>query len=161
VGSYFASKFLVLALIAVVQAALLFFIARAWCRPPGPPTLQWLTLAALAVAGTTVGLFFSALARSEEVATALAPIAAIPQIILAGVVAPLNGFVRFLAKGFIGVHWAQQALERLLPEADQALLGRQRQSFFIPWAIVLLQAAMGATATVIVLWRTKGKAASR
>ena len=161
VGSYFASKFLVLALIAVVQATLLFIIVRAWCRPPGPAALQWLTLAALAVAGATVGLFISALARSEEVATALVPIAVIPQIILAGVVAPLDGFVRFLAKGFISVHWAQQALERLLPEADLAFLGRQKEGFFIPWAIVLTQAAVGAAATVVVLWQTKGKVASR
>ncbi len=134
VGSYFASKFLVLALIAVVQATLLFCIVRAWCRPPGPAALQWLTLAALTVAGTTVGLLISAIARSEEVATALVPIAVIPQIILAGVVAPLNGFVRFLAKGFISVHWAQQALERLLPEADLALLGRQKEGLLgVPW----------------------------
>jgi hypothetical protein len=80
-------------------------------------------------------------------------------LVRAGVVAPLNGFVRFLANGFISVHWAQQALERLLPDGDLAFLGRQRQSFFIPWAIVLAQAAVSAAATIIILWRTKGKAA--
>jgi hypothetical protein len=52
-------------------------------------------------------------------------------------------------------------LERLLPEADRTLLDRQRQSSFIPWAIVLVQATVSAAATIIVLWRTKGKAASR
>jgi hypothetical protein len=88
-------------------------------------------------------------------------IAVIPQIILAGVVAPLNGFVRFLAKGFISVHWAQQALERVLPDADQVLLGRQTGGILAPLAIVLGQAAVGAAATVFVLWQTKGKAASR
>ena len=36
VGSYFASKILVLTIIAVVQATLLFIIVRPWCRPPGP-----------------------------------------------------------------------------------------------------------------------------
>ena len=90
VGSYFVSKFLVLALIGVAQATLLFGIVRAWCRPPGRRLSQWLTLAALAAAGTAVGLLISAVARSEEVATALVPIAVIPQIILAGVVAPLE-----------------------------------------------------------------------
>ena len=94
-------------------------------------------------------------------ATALVPIAVIPQIILAGVVAPLNGLVRFLAKGFITVHWAQQALERLLPEADLTFLGRQRGTSWFPWAIVLVQAAVGAAATFVVLWQTRGKAASR
>jgi ABC-type multidrug transport system permease subunit len=161
VSSYFASKFLVLALIAVVQATLLFGIVSPWCQPPGSIALQWLTLAALAVAGAAVGLLLSALARSEEVATALVPIAVIPQIILAGVVAPLSGLVRILAKGFIAVHWAQQALERLLPESERAFLGRQEEAFWGPWTIVLAQAAVAAAATLIVLWRTQGKAASR
>jgi hypothetical protein len=72
------------------------------------------------------------------------------------VVAPLSRLVRFLAKGFISVHWAQQALERLLPDADLAFLGRQRDGFLAPWAIVFAQAAAGAVATVLVLWQTKG-----
>ena len=89
------------------------------------------------------------------------PIAVIPQIILAGVVAPLKGLVQLLAKGFITVHWAQQALERLLPEADLTLLGRQKGDFLVPWGIVLLQTAVGVAATFIALWQSKGKAASR
>jgi hypothetical protein len=161
VAAYFASKFLVLALIGVVQATLLFGIVSPWCQPPGSAALQWATLSVLAVAGTAIGLFISASARSEEVATALVPIAVIPQIILAGVVAPLNGPVQFLAKGFITVHWAQQALESLLPEADLTFLGRQDAGFMGPWAIVLAQAAVGAAATIVVLWRTKGKAGLR
>ena len=35
VMSYFISKFLVLALIGVLQATLLFGIVRPWCQPPG------------------------------------------------------------------------------------------------------------------------------
>ena len=35
VAGYFASKFLVLSLIGVLQASLLFRIVRAWCRPAG------------------------------------------------------------------------------------------------------------------------------
>jgi ABC transport system ATP-binding/permease protein len=161
VTGYFASKFLVLAVIAVVQATLLFLIVRVWCQPPGSAALQWATLAMLAVAGTAIGLFISALARSEEVATALVPIAVIPQIILAGVVAPLSGPVRFLARGFVSVQWAQQALESLLPQADLTILGRATAGFRGPWAIVLAQAAVGAAATVIVLWQTRGKSGSQ
>jgi ABC-2 type transporter len=110
------------------------------------------------VAGTAVGLFISAAARSEEVAMALVPIAVIPQIILAGVVAPLNGLVRFLARGFITVYWAQEALEQLLPDADLTILGQQKETFLRPWTIVLAQAAVGAAATFFVLWQTRGKA---
>jgi hypothetical protein len=61
----------------------------------------------------------------------------------------------------MSVFWAQQALERLLPEADRALLGRQSGDFLAPLAIVLAQAAVGAAATIVVLWQTKGKARSR
>ncbi len=161
VTSYFASKFLVLALIAVLQATLLFVLVRPWCQPPGSAALQWITLASLAVAGTAIGLLISALARSEEVATALVPIAVIPQIILAGVVAPLSGPVQFLAKGFIAVYWAQQSLESLLPAADLDLLERPQPGYSGPWAIVLMQGAVAAAATVVVLWRTQGKAGSR
>jgi hypothetical protein len=64
------------------------------------------------------GLRDRALTRSEEVATALVTIAVIPQIILAGVVAPLNGFVRFLAEGFMSVHWRRRAVVSRSPKAE-------------------------------------------
>jgi ABC-type multidrug transport system ATPase subunit/pSer/pThr/pTyr-binding forkhead associated (FHA) protein len=161
VSSYFLSKFLVLALITFLQATLLFFIVRPWCQPPGFSVLQWLTLDALAVAGTAAGLLISALARTEEVATALVPIAVIPQIILAGVVAPLNGLVQLLAEGFISVYWARQALESLLSDGDLELLQRQNDGFSIPCAIVFVQAMLAVAATVVILWKTKGKAGLR
>jgi hypothetical protein len=49
----------------------------------------------------------------------------------------------------------------LASEADWTFLGQHREGFFVPWAIVLAQVAVGAVATVVVLWRTKGRAASR
>ena len=114
VSAYFASKLLLLAAIGIVQAALLWAMVQALCRLPGSPALQWLTLSTLAVAGTAIGLLISAIARSEELATALVPIVVIPQIILAGAIAPLNGLTRWVAQGFVSVYWAQQALEQLL-----------------------------------------------
>jgi ABC transport system ATP-binding/permease protein len=161
VAGYFAAKFLVLTFIGLSQAALLFLIVRIWCRPPGSVFLQWSALSALAVAGTAIGLLISALARSEEVATALVPIAVIPQIILAGVVAPMKGPALFLAEWFTTVYWGQKALERLLPDADLTFLGREPAGFSGPWAIVLAQAAVGAAATIVVLSRTRGKAGLR
>lgn len=123
--------------------------------------MQWSALAALAVAGTAIGLLISAMARSEEVATALVPLAVIPQIILAGVVAPLTGPARLLAQGLITVYRGQQALESLLPEADRRILGRQAEGFAGPCAIVLAQAGAAAAATIIVLWQTRARADSR
>jgi ABC transport system ATP-binding/permease protein len=157
VGAYFASKLLVLAATGILQVALLWGIVQAWCRPPGSPGLQWLVLSALAVAGTAIGLLISAIARSEEMATALVPIVVIPQIILAGVIAPLNGFARLMAQGFVTVHWGQQALERLLPEADLMLLGKTEADWRIPFATVLIHLVVAAILCVVVLLRSEDK----
>ena len=102
------------------------------CQP-----LQWLTLASPATAGTAVGPLISAVARSEEVATALVPIAVIPQIILAGVIAPLSGIAQALAKGLVTVYWGREGLERLLPRADLSLIGRGDDDWSIPLLLTL------------------------
>ncbi len=160
VAAYFASKLVVLALIAAIQATLLFVIVRIWCQPAGWVPQQWAVLTALAVAGTAIGLFISALARSEEVAIALLPIIVIPQLILAGVVAPLSGLVELIAKGFVTVYWAERALEGLAAEADP-IFADYKGDFWGPWLLVLTHATAGAVAAVVVLWRTKGKTHSR
>jgi ABC-type multidrug transport system ATPase subunit/pSer/pThr/pTyr-binding forkhead associated (FHA) protein len=161
VDSYFSSKFLVLTLIGVMQTTLLFGVVWVWCRPPGVPALVWVTLVALAIAGTAIGLTISAVAQSEEVATALVPIAVIPQIILAGVITRLSGMAQLIANGLITVYWGQLALERLLPTNDLRLLAREEGNWFYPWAIVLAHAVVGAAATMGVLWRTQGRRGSR
>ncbi len=155
--SYFVSKLLVLALVGTLQATMLFGIVRPWCHPPGQAAAQWATLAALAVAGTAVGLLISAVARTEEVATALVPIAVIPQIILAGLVVPLKGFVKYLARGFITVYWGQQAIERLLSDTDRMLLKREKAEWVVALLVILLHALAAAVATVVILQLTAGK----
>jgi len=161
VGAYFASKFTVLTVISVAQASLLFVIVRAWCDPPGSAGLQWLTLASLATAGTAVGLLISAVARSEEVATALVPIAVIPQIIMAGVIAPLSGLTKSLASGIISVHCGRRALELFLPEADLARLGREKGDWQGAWLLVLAQTALVCFAALTFLRRTRGRGSPR
>lgn len=146
--SYFASKYLVLTAIVLVQVSLLFGIARGWCHPSGSAFLQWLTLALVGMAGTAVGLSISALARSEEVATAMVPTSVIPQIVLAGVIAPLSG----VAKALITVHWAVEALECLLPDADLVPLGRESASCVGPLSILLAHAVAFSMATMAILW---------
>jgi ABC-type multidrug transport system ATPase subunit len=155
VGAYLVSKLLVLTLIAVAQATLLFGIVRAWCGPGGMAASQWLVLASLAAAGTGVGLLISAVSRSEEVATALVPLAVIPQIVLGGVIAPLNGIAELFAKWSISVYWGQQGLERLIPGDDLALLGREDMSWSVPVAIVLAYAVVAWSASFVVLRRTR------
>jgi hypothetical protein len=146
--SYFVSKLVVLALVVVAQTTLLFGVVRIWCQLPGPIVFEWITLVVLAVAGTSLGLLISAIAPSEEVATALVPIVVVPQIILAGVIARLSGLAKFLANALISVYWGQQALENLLPEGE---LGREGGSWFFPFFVVLTHAMVGAFATIVAL----------
>ena len=151
--SYFASKCVVLVLIAWIQVLLLFGIIRLWCSPAGSAVGQVVVLAALAAAGTMLGLLISALARTEEVATALVPIAIIPQIILAGVIAPLQGLGKLLANGLITSRWAAQALEALLPEEMLVLPQEERAEYRGSVGMVALHVLVFAAATLVVLWR--------
>ncbi len=135
--SYFASKLVVLLTTAAIQATLLFAVVRWVCGPAGEAVGQWLFLVSLAAAGTTVGLLLSAIAASEEVATALVPAAVIPQIVLAGVIAPLSGPTKWLAKLGVSTYWGQAGLEQLLPEVDRIGLGIEADSAWLP-ALVLV-----------------------
>ena len=157
VGGYLASKLVPLCMICAAQATLLFAIVRPWCAPPGSPVLQWLVLVTLATAGTAVGLLISALARSEETATALVPIAVIPQIILAGVIAPVEGWRRTLADVLVSVGWGRRALERLLPAADLTLGGRDPGDWLAAWWCLVAQALLAVVAARLVLGRTRGE----
>jgi energy-coupling factor transporter ATP-binding protein EcfA2 len=157
VGGYFLSKVLVLTLTGAFQVTLLFAIARLWCAPPGSATAQWATLAGLAMTGTLVGLLISALARTEEVATALVPVIVIPQIILAGVVVPLKGLGRSFARGVITVYWGQQALERTLPGTDLTLIGRQEGDWTAALGVILIHAVTAAIGVIVALHLTGRK----
>jgi ABC-type multidrug transport system ATPase subunit len=154
VGPYLGSKLIVLALIATVQATVLFAIVRAWCRPPGPIVPQWFALATLAVAGVSAGLVVSALARTEETATALVPMVVIPQIILSGVIADLgDGLARWLANGLVAVRWGQEALDRLSPSSADT------SDWWTPWSIVVAHAVVAAAITAVVLARSSSRRA--
>jgi ABC-type multidrug transport system permease subunit len=151
IDSYVASKLAVLLLIVLVQVTLLFGIVRIWCDPPVSGFGQWCVLLAVAVAGTCLGLLISAVARSEDVAVALVPIAVLPQIILAGVIVPLTGVGDWLARGVITVRWAEQALESLFAPADLEAIGRQANGYIVPLAMVVAHAAAFVIAALVTL----------
>jgi ABC transport system ATP-binding/permease protein len=150
--SYYVSKYLVLLAIGLIQVTLLFGIVRPWCDPDGPAGAQWLVLAALMAAGTALGLLISACSPTEEVASALVPVAVIPQIILAGVIAPLTGIGKLLGYGLITCFWGRRALEGLLPESTVTWLGREELSPWPQLGVVLVHAGAFITVTVVILW---------
>jgi ABC-2 type transport system permease protein len=104
------------------------------------------------VAGTALGLLISAFARTEDVAVALVPIAVMPQIILAGVIAPLSGLGKLLAKGAITVHWAEQCLESLFPDVDRERLGLHADGYAMPLCVVAAHACVFVLLTLLTLW---------
>jgi ABC transport system ATP-binding/permease protein len=152
--SYYASKLVVLLAIGMVQVTLLFLVVRLVCGPPGNVIGQWAVLSMLVLAGTTLGLLISAVSRTEEVATALVPVAVIPQIILAGVIAPLSGVPEVLAKGLTSAYWGQEGLAALLPEIDRAVLGRQPLSVVASLGLLTGHAA-GCAVLTLPLLRTR------
>jgi len=155
VDSYYASKSVVLASIGLLQVALLFAIVRVWCGPPGNAFGQLAILSLLAICGTTAGLLISVLARTEEVAVALVPVIVIPQIILAGVVAPLSGFAEVIARGTITSYSGQQGLEALIPAADSSSFGLVQRSLTNAMIASGIHAFLSILLAVLVLRRKR------
>ncbi len=113
-GIYYVAKLIVLGLVALSQGFVVFGIVNAWCGLPALPnpagvTSQSLTVSGLAILGTLTGLAISALSRSEEVAVRTVPIVLIPQIVLAGVIATLEGLLLWAARAFVSSFWAYKA----------------------------------------------------
>ncbi len=114
-GVYYMAKLAVLGFSSLVQSFIVFGIVDAYC---GLPSVEWpaglvrqaATVAAVAMLGTLTGLAISALSKSEEVAVRTVPIVLIPQIVLANVIAPLEGVLQWLARLFVSTYWSYQAL---------------------------------------------------
>jgi ABC-type multidrug transport system ATPase subunit len=150
--SYYASKFLVLLAIGIIQVTLLFGIVYPWAAPEGSMPMQWFVLASLMAAGTALGLLISACSPTEEVASALVPVAVIPQIILAGVIAPLSGLGKLLGFGLITCFWGRRALEATLSSESHGWLQREELMIGPQIAMVLAHAAVFIATTVLILW---------
>jgi ABC transport system ATP-binding/permease protein len=150
--SYYASKFFVLLAIGILQVTLLFGIVRPWAGPEGSILTQWLILSCLMAAGTALGLLISACSPTEEVASALVPAAVIPQIILAGVIAPLSGLGKLLGFGLITCFWGRRALEATLSDESLTWLGREQLPIGPQIGMVLIHTTAFVAATIVILW---------
>ena len=117
--AYWISKQAILQLIGVSQAAMLTLAVSLYCGIPGsiPAILGCGIL--LSIVGTNLGLAISANAKSEELSIALVPVAVIPQIILAGVVAKLDSTALLISQLTTSTLWGQRLFELALPEADR------------------------------------------
>jgi ABC-type multidrug transport system ATPase subunit/pSer/pThr/pTyr-binding forkhead associated (FHA) protein len=157
VGSYYTSKWLLLTAVSWVQALVLFAVVRTWCDPPGPAAGQVLVLLALSQAGVTLGLAISACSATEEMAITLIPIAVIPQIILSGTIAPLEGWSEVLALGGVSTYWGKRGLDAGLPEEVARAVpgGLEQHSTGIALLVLLAHAAAGmAVALAVLHWQS-------
>jgi ABC-type multidrug transport system ATPase subunit len=127
VTSYILSKTIMLGLFGIIQVALLFGIVYSFGTVPGDATRQFVAMAVSVMAGTATGLFISAVARTEDQASTLVPIALIPQILLAGIIVrDLPKIPDAIAHVAISGFWVYRAMESALTnkmdDANFALL---------------------------------------
>lgn len=159
VESYYASKLLLLTLFSWIQTVLLFGIVRGWCKPPGPFLDELLVLLALALVGVTLGLAISAFSGTEEMAITLVPMLVIPQFILSGAIAPLDGVSKKMAVAAISTYWGKRGLDGCLPkDVASALLpsGLEQHSTHDAMLVLLAHAAAGiAVALTILHWQSR------
>ena len=88
-------------------------------------------------------------------AITLIPVAIIPQIILAGVIAPLEGLSKSLAQTLITAYWGNRGLDALLT-ADQARLAGVEQGTFVSAVLVVLGHAGLFILTALVVLFSQG-----
>jgi hypothetical protein len=157
VGSYYASKLLLLTVFSWVQTVLLFAIVRMWCSPPGSFVGELTVLLALALAGVTLGLAISAFSATEEMAITLIPMAVIPQIILSGAISPLEGLSKALALVGISTYWGKRGLDACMPEhVANAPPALEQHSTGGALLVLLVHAAVGIVAALVVLhWQNR------
>ncbi|MEM1213800.1 MAG: ABC transporter permease, partial [Planctomycetota bacterium] len=142
--AYYASKFALLGTLTVLQALALFFIVKLVTGFEGGWVMQMLSLALLAKAGVALGLLISSVAKSTDMAVTLVPIAVIPQIVLAGIIAKLDGLADVFAMLTITSYWGWGTLAADLPAKMARVLGRHTWE---PWLTVWLIAAHTAVFT--------------
>ena len=135
-------------------------IVKAWCDPPGNFVEQCFLLTTLAAAGVALGLAISAFAPTEEMAITLIPVAVIPQIILSGVIAPLEGLSKFLAQTFITAYWGNRGLQALLSKDDIKAVDLDQGAVWSAALVVLFHAAVFVLIALGVLfWQGRGSRA--
>jgi ABC-type multidrug transport system ATPase subunit/ABC-type polysaccharide/polyol phosphate export permease len=135
IPSYVMSKFAVLSLLSLVQCTLLLGITYPFLGFAGNFFGMLLTLLLCSTAGLGIGLLLSSLVRSTEASVALVPLLLIPQLILGGLIVPIEKLeggmrqpVRYAANsmiarwGFEGMLHLEQAQrpppQTILPSPD-------------------------------------------
>jgi len=151
IPSYYFSKIFLLGLLCVFQTTLLLGIVKYFTHLSGGFLGQWLSLVTLSLVGVSLGLLISALSKTTDNAVAMVPAVLLPQIILAGVIAPVEGFAKLLAQLFISAYWGYRSLAAPLPDDISKALGADDWSALAALIVLLLHLAVFIAAAIGVL----------
>jgi len=119
-ASFVLSKFTVSGLFTMLQIVVVFLLVWLFADAmPGRPLDQLSLLLIGALAGTSMGLLISSLAKTNEQATTIVPLALVPQLILAGVLVPkLPEFADAIAKVAVSGFWLTEGMKANLIDAE-------------------------------------------
>jgi len=151
-SAYLFSKLVFFGIVGSVQASILFGIVCYNTKIDISIFGGWITMLLLTFLGTTIGLCVSIFSKSENFATALVPIILIPQIILAGCMYHVEGYLKIIASLFISAYWGYGGVGSLLDlnEAAQTQVNLEDWSFIPSFLMLILQCCILAGVSI---WR--------
>jgi hypothetical protein len=137
-----------LATLSILQASLFYGLVNHFTQLGGNTAEQWLLLALASTTGVAMGLAISALSTSEDLAATVVPMALIPQIILAGLIAPLLNYTREFSQICIPAYWAFQGL---LTTLETQVQDRLRDAEYLALAAEWTPVSVGMALAVYIL----------
>lgn len=118
---YLISKLLPLAVLCLIQCALLMGIVSLLIELPGSYIGRVVALFIAGMAATCMGLAISAFVDSNDKAVAMAPILLIPQVVLSNAVVHLDPAALWVAKSSMVSFWALDAMKSTLSAESLSL----------------------------------------
>jgi hypothetical protein len=117
-GTYLSSKLLVLTLISAIQILILQTLLYIKFNDLAQFPLTWLFLMLISICSIQFGLLLSSFASSTEEVMSVLPIALMPQIILAGMIQPLENKITMLLSYFTLGRWGTEGIARIQDKAN-------------------------------------------
>lgn len=135
--SYYTAKLLMLAVMTVIQVVLLLYLVGIYTGLPGTFSSQVISISLIGICGVCTGLLISTISKNTDMAVTLVPVAIIPQVILAGLIWPIDGFAEFLSNLFISCYWGYGNLMGTLPDGIAETAGYGEWSFLSAGIIIM------------------------
>jgi hypothetical protein len=139
---YLSSKLVPLAVLCLIQCALLMGIVSLLVDLSGNYGWRVLALFAAGMAATCMGLAVSAFVDSNDKAVAIAPILLIPQVVLSNAVVHLGNVGLWVAKASMVSLWALDAMKTTLSVESRTALDRAGQATLSTYSTGIVMVAM-------------------